>query len=153
MPLAAQVACTPLVAAISGQVSLVAVVANLLAAPVVGPATVLGLAGGVVFLVVEPVGRLVAAPAAWSASWIIEVAVRCAGLPVPALDWSSSALGIAVLTVLCGVLALFLGALLARRVATLATGALMVVVLLVPAADARLAAAGLGDGDVRRRSG
>ena len=132
VPLAAQVACTPLVAAISGQVSLVAVVANLLAAPVVGPATVLGLAGGVVFLAAEPVGRLVAAPAAWSASWIVEVAVRCAGLPVPALDWSSSALGIAVLTVLCGVLALILGAVLARRVATLATGALMVVVLLVP---------------------
>ena len=37
VPLAAQVACTPLVAAISGQVSLVAVAANLLVAPVVGP--------------------------------------------------------------------------------------------------------------------
>ncbi len=47
VPLAAQIACTPLVAAISGQVSLVAVGANLLAAPAVGPATVLGLAGGV----------------------------------------------------------------------------------------------------------
>ena len=47
VPFAAQLACTPLVAAISGQVSLVAVVANLLAAPVVGPATVLGLLGGV----------------------------------------------------------------------------------------------------------
>ena len=47
VPAAAQLACTPLVAAISGQVSLVAVVANLMVAPVVGPATVLGLAGGV----------------------------------------------------------------------------------------------------------
>ena len=46
VPAAAQLACTPLVAAISGQVSLVAVVANLLVGPVVGPATVLGLAGG-----------------------------------------------------------------------------------------------------------
>ena len=43
VPAAAQLACTPLVAAISGQVSLVAVAANLLVAPVVGPATVLGL--------------------------------------------------------------------------------------------------------------
>ena len=60
VPLAAQIACTPLVAAISGQVSLVAVAANLLAAPAVGPATVLGLAGGVVGLVAEPLGRLVA---------------------------------------------------------------------------------------------
>ena len=37
VPLAAQVACTPVVAAISGQVSLVAVGANLLAAPAVAP--------------------------------------------------------------------------------------------------------------------
>ena len=51
MPAAAQLACTPVVAAISGQVSLVAVAANLLVAPVVGPATVLGLAGGLVGLV------------------------------------------------------------------------------------------------------
>ncbi|HQR28724.1 MAG TPA: ComEC/Rec2 family competence protein, partial [Nocardioides sp.] len=43
VPAAAQLACTPVVAALSGQVSLVAVLANLLAAPVVGPATVLGL--------------------------------------------------------------------------------------------------------------
>ena len=57
VPLAAQIACTPLVAAISGQVSLVAVVANLLAAPAVGPATVLGLAGGVLGLVSDPLGR------------------------------------------------------------------------------------------------
>ena len=51
MPAAAQLACTPLVAAISGQVSLVAVAANLAVAPVVGPATVLGLLGGLVGLV------------------------------------------------------------------------------------------------------
>ena len=47
VPMAAQLACTPLIAGLSGQVSLVAVVANLAAAPVVGPATVLGLGGGV----------------------------------------------------------------------------------------------------------
>ena len=50
VPAAAQLACTPLVAAIAGQVSLVAVAANLLAAPAVGPATVLGLLGGIVTL-------------------------------------------------------------------------------------------------------
>ena len=50
MPLAAQLACTPVVAAISGQVSLVAVATNVLVAPAVGPATVLGLAGGLLGL-------------------------------------------------------------------------------------------------------
>ena len=66
MPLAAQVACTPVVTALSGEVSLVAVLANLLAAPAVAPATVLGLAGGLVGLVWTPLGQVVAAPAAWS---------------------------------------------------------------------------------------
>ncbi len=58
VPAAAQLACTPLVAAISGQVSLVAVIANLLVAPVVGPATVCGLAAGLVTLVSSPLGQL-----------------------------------------------------------------------------------------------
>ncbi|MCW2761769.1 MAG: internalization-related competence protein ComEC/Rec2 [Marmoricola sp.] len=132
VPLAAQLACTPLVAAISEQVSLVAVVANLLAAPAVGPATVLGLAGGVVGVVSAPAGRLVATPAAWCAEWIIAVAQRCADLPVAAVGWSASAVGVATLTLLCAVLSLFLGALLARRTTTLGLGALMVLVLLVP---------------------
>ncbi len=132
VPLAAQLACTPLVAAISGQVSVVAVVANLLAAPAVGPATVLGLAGGVIGLVWGPVGRLVAVPATWCAAWIIAVAVRCAALPVAAIGWSADAVGIAILTVLCVLVSLFLGALLARRATALSLGALMVCVLLVP---------------------
>ncbi|MCW2827413.1 MAG: internalization-related competence protein ComEC/Rec2 [Marmoricola sp.] len=132
VPLAAQIACTPLVAAISGQVSLVAVVANLLAAPAVGPATVLGLAGGVLGLVSEVLGRVVAMPAAWCARWIIAVAVRCADLPVAAIGWSASPVGIVALTVLCVAIAFVLGALLARRTITLALGVVMVVALLVP---------------------
>jgi competence protein ComEC len=132
VPLAAQIACTPLVAAISGQVSLVAVLANLLAAPAVGPATVLGLAGGVIALICDPLGRLVATPGAWCAGWIIAVAVRCADVPVAAVGWSAGPAGVAVLTVLCVVVSLFLGALLARRGTALCLGALMVAALLVP---------------------
>jgi competence protein ComEC len=132
VPLAAQIACTPLVAAISGQVSLVAVVANLLAAPAVGPATVLGLAGGVVGLVAEPLGRIVATPAAWCAAWIIAVAVRGADLPVAAFGWPAGPVGIATLTLTCTALALVLGALLARRATTLGLGGVMVCALLVP---------------------
>ncbi len=132
VPLAAQLACTPLVAAISGQVSLVAVVANLLAAPAVGPATVLGLGGGVLGLVSGTLGRWIAAPAAWCASWIITVAVHGAGLPVAAVGWPTGGLGIAVLSLVCAGVALCLGALLARRAGTLALGAVMVGALLVP---------------------
>src|SRR6185369_12743716 len=83
VPTAAQLACTPLIAAISGQVSLVAVLANLLAAPAVGPATVLGLLGGLLTLVAPPLGRLVGAGAGWCVAWIVEVARQMASLPTP----------------------------------------------------------------------
>jgi competence protein ComEC len=101
VPLAAQVACTPLVAGISGQVSLVAVGANLAAAPAVAPATVLGLAGGLVGLVWAPLGEAVAAPGAWSAGWIVAVARHGAALPTPAVGWGTGPLALAVLTVGC----------------------------------------------------
>jgi competence protein ComEC len=132
VPLAAQLACTPLVAAISGQVSLVAVVANLLAAPAVGPATVLGLLGGVVGLVSDQVGRGVATPAAWCARWIIVVAEKGAGLPVATIGWSAGPLGVGVLALLCVTLSLVLGSVLARRSATVGLAGVMVVALLVP---------------------
>ncbi|RYJ05315.1 MAG: ComEC/Rec2 family competence protein, partial [Actinomycetales bacterium] len=87
IPLAAQLACTPVVAAISGQVSLVAVVANLAVAPVVGPATVLGLGAGLVGLVWDPAGRLLGTGAGWCVAWIVTVATRGADLPTAAVGW------------------------------------------------------------------
>ena len=153
VPLAAQIACTPLVAAISGQVSLVAVGANLLAAPAVGPATVLGLAGGVVGLVAEPLGRLVAAPAAWCAGWIIAVAVRGADLPVAAFDWPAGPVGIAVPDA-----DLHRAVPVPRRAAGQAghhagPGRGDGVCPAVPAADPGMAGEGLGDGRLRRGPG
>lgn len=101
VPLAAQLACTPLVAAISGQVSLVAVAANIVVAPAVGPATVLGLAGGLVVLVVEPAGVLIGRGAGWCAWWITTVAGRSADLPTATVDWSSTGTSVALLSLLC----------------------------------------------------
>ncbi len=89
VPAAAQLACTPVVAALSGQVSLVAVVANLAAAPVVGPATVLGLAGGLAGLAWTPAGRLLGTLAGWCVAWIVLVATRGAALPTAAIGWGT----------------------------------------------------------------
>lgn len=107
VPAAAQVACTPIVAALSGQVSLVAVPANLLVAPVVGPATVLGLAGGLVGLVVGPAGRLLGTGAGWCVGWIVLVAETGADVPLAAFDWGSGAVALTLLVGVCvlGVLA------------------------------------------------
>lgn len=132
VPLAAQLACTPLVAAISGQVSLVAVGANLAVAWAVGPATVLGLLGGLLALVSAPVGQLVATPAGWCAGWIIVVAHASAGLPVAALAWAPGWISIGLLTAGCGIVALVLAEVLARRGLVLGLSGVLVVALLVP---------------------
>ncbi len=102
VPAAAQLACTPVIAGLSGQVSLVAVPANLLVAPVVGPATVLGLA--------RRPGRPAAGAggtparhrlAGWCVAWIVVVARAGAGLPVAAVGWGSGAPAVTVLVLLC----------------------------------------------------
>ena len=120
VPAAAQLACTPVVAGISGQVSLVAVAANLLAAPVVGPATVVGLAGGLVGLVAPPVGRLLGTVATWCVGWIVAVAERGAALPAAAVDWGTGVLSLTVLTALSLLLAVLAPRLLERPLPTIA---------------------------------
>ncbi|WP_238993665.1 ComEC/Rec2 family competence protein [Nocardioides caldifontis] len=100
VPLAAQLACTPVVAALSEEVSLVAVAANLVAAPAVGPATVLGLVGGVVGLLVPPVGALLGTVGCWSAQVIVLVARWSADLPTASTAWPAGPAGLSLLVVL-----------------------------------------------------
>jgi competence protein ComEC len=101
VPSAAQLACTPLVAGISGQVSMVAVVANLLVAPAVGPATVCGLGAGLVALVSGPAGQLLGSAAGWCVAWILLVARRGADLPVASMEWSTGLLSLVLLAGCC----------------------------------------------------
>ncbi|MBD8870035.1 ComEC/Rec2 family competence protein [Nocardioides donggukensis] len=132
VPAAAQLAVTPVIAGISGQVSLVAVGANLLAAPLVAPATVLGLLGGVVGLVLPPAGSALGRVATWSAAGIVAVAEHAAGLPLPAIEWGTRWSDLVLLTAICGALTVTLGPLLARRASGLACGAALAVAVLVP---------------------
>ncbi len=131
VPAAAQLACTPLVAAISGQVSLVAVVANLLVAPVVGPATVLGLAGGLLTLVWAPAGRLCGTLASWCVAWLVEVAERGAALPTAAVGWGTGPAALVLLTAVTVAVALAGPWLLRRPVTGIAAAVLMVAAVLV----------------------
>ncbi|WP_241153698.1 ComEC/Rec2 family competence protein [Nocardioides pantholopis] len=154
VPAAAQLACTPLVAGISGQVSVVAVVANLVVAPVVGPATVLGLVGGLLGLVAEPAGRVAGTGAAWCVAWIVAVARRGAGLPTAAVEWGTGALSLAVLTLGCVLLAVLAPRLLARRTTGIGCCLVMVLAVLVrpptpgwPPAGWVVVACAVGQGD------
>jgi competence protein ComEC len=132
VPLAAQLACAPVVAMLSGSVSVVAVFANVVAAPAVFPATVLGLLA----TLTTPLDvRLAAVPArlsGYAARWIIEVAEVSASLPGGSVSWPASWLGIAVLSLLCLAAALTAPALLRRRALTLAVAGLTTCWVLQP---------------------
>jgi competence protein ComEC len=154
VPAAAQLACTPLVAAIAGQVSLVAVAANLLAAPAVGPATVLGLVGGLVTLVWPRAGEVVGGAAGWCVEWIVQVAERGASLPTAAVSWGTGPVALTALTALCAAIVVVAPRLLGQRSTGLGCCALMLVAVLVrvptpgwPPAGWLMVACDVGQGD------
>ncbi len=94
VPLAAQVATQPVVTAISGQVSLIGLIANVLAGPFVGPATVLGLAAALLSQVVPAAAGLVGWAAGWAAEGILVIAHTLAALPGAALSWPATTAGV-----------------------------------------------------------
>lgn len=132
VPLAAQLACTPAVAAISGQVSVVGVAANMLVAPAVGPTTLLGLVAGLVALISDTLGHLVAYVAWLPAWWIVWVAERGAGLAGASVGWPVGVVGISALTLCVVGLILVLPRLLTYRSRSLACTGLLVVVVVQP---------------------
>lgn len=95
---AAGLATAPLIAALSGTVSLVSLPANLLAAPAVAPATVFGLLATVVGPVVPPAGDALVWFAGWPTRWLVLVADRAAQVPDAAAAWPTGAGGGALLT-------------------------------------------------------
>ena len=121
----------PLIAAISGRVSLVAVGRQPARGPAVGPATVLGLLGGCLEVVLPPAGRLVGTGAGWCVAWIVLVARRGAGLPTPAIGWGSGPLALVLLTAACLALAVVGPRVVSRRTTGLAGCAVLVVAVLV----------------------
>lgn len=132
VPLAAQVVCTPAIALLSGQVSLVAVFANLLAAPAVGPATVLSLIAGVVAVAWAGLGQLLARAAGVPLWWIVEIAHRAAGLAGADVVWGTGVVDIAVLLGGCVIAILLLPRMLARRTPSLLAAGLLLSVLVHP---------------------
>lgn len=98
IPAAAQVTCGPVVAGLSGSISLVAIPANLLATAAIVPATLLG----VVAAALSPLWATGAAAVAWLASWpawwLVTIARVGAGLPLGSLPFPSGTPGALLLT-------------------------------------------------------
>jgi competence protein ComEC len=93
VPAAAQVACAPVIAALSGSVSLVALPANLLAVPAVAPATILGVLAAVVSPVWPPGAEATAWLGQWPARWLVLVAEIGADAPSGSLPWLPGGVG------------------------------------------------------------
>ncbi|MEV4349351.1 ComEC/Rec2 family competence protein [Actinoplanes sp. NPDC049596] len=99
VPAAAQVACGPVVAGLSGTISLVAVPANLLAVPAIAPATLFGVSSAVLSPL-WPAGAEFAAWAGhWPARWLVLVATYGARIPAGALPWPGGVIGAVLLAV------------------------------------------------------
>jgi competence protein ComEC len=93
IPLAAQAAVTPVVVLLSGSISLVAVPANLLAAPAVPVATIFGVLTAVLFPVSPWLARLSARAAGLPCSWVAAVAHRSARVPGGSIAWPHTLIG------------------------------------------------------------
>ena len=104
VPIAAQLACQPVIVLLQPTIPIFGVVANLLAAAAAPIATVVGLLACLALAVVPPVGTLLIHVAWLPSAWIAAVAHFFAGLP-GAVPWLPGAPG-AVLLALCTALAL-----------------------------------------------
>ncbi len=100
VPLAAQLACAPVIAATFGMVGISAVPANMLAAPVLEPAMVLGLGATVVSPVSAGIAHALAWIAAWPCRWMVLVAHCAARVPGGVLRWPTGLAGGVLLTAL-----------------------------------------------------
>jgi competence protein ComEC len=154
VPLAAQVACAPVVVAISAQASLASIPANILVAPVVAPATVLGAATAVISLVSPPAAGAVGWLAELPASWIVLVAEHGAELPGAVVVWPGGAAGVLAATAMALGLAALLPVLLRRQWWSVLGAVLLGATILLrppapgwPPADWLVVACDVGQGD------
>ncbi|WP_285776359.1 ComEC/Rec2 family competence protein [Microtetraspora sp. NBRC 13810] len=154
IPLAAQAAVTPVLVLLAGQLSPVAVPANLLAGPAVAPATLLGFAATLLAPVHLEAARLLVRPAGLATGWIIWVASRAAAQPAASVPWPGGLAGLALLAVAVALLVAVLRHPVGRRLGpALACGALVAVFALGPAVSSwppgrwLLVACDVGQGD------
>ncbi|NUT38342.1 MAG: MBL fold metallo-hydrolase [Thermoactinospora sp.] len=103
IPIAAQVAVTPVLILMAGQLTLIAIPANLLAAPAVAPATLLGFAAAVVAPLSPEAAELLVLPAGYAVAWIIAVAEWAAGMPLTEIPWPGGLPGLALLAVVVAI--------------------------------------------------
>ncbi|WP_436495247.1 ComEC/Rec2 family competence protein [Actinokineospora sp. HUAS TT18] len=129
VPAAAYVITAPVVAGVHGQLSLVAILANLVAAPVVAPATVLGVLAAVVMPVWPWLAELLVRLAGPELDWVIAVGRFAADVPGATVGWPDGWWGGLLLAALVGGVALAWRSRRGRSLVTLGLVAVLVVVI------------------------
>jgi competence protein ComEC len=129
VPLAAQLATTPLVAVISERVSVSGLAANALAGPFVGPATVLGFAAAGASLISGALAAVFGFGAAWCAQVIIWIASLGSRLPGSEVHLPARPLTIVWLGVSSLLLGLLMAYVLARPWLSLLLAGVMIICL------------------------
>lgn len=100
IPLAAQLACGPLLIALNPHISMWGVVANMLAAPVVAVVTYTGLASTALATALPSLAQLLVLPALWGCAWLECIAHFFAYLPGAQVNWPGKASGVCSLAAL-----------------------------------------------------
>jgi competence protein ComEC len=100
VPLAAQLACQPVLILLAPEVPLSGVLANMLAAPAAPVATIVGMVACLLAPIIPPLAMLVAGIAWLPAAWIAGVARVCSALPGALLPWPEGAVGALLLAAL-----------------------------------------------------
>ncbi|MCB7135393.1 ComEC/Rec2 family competence protein [Cellulosimicrobium marinum] len=103
VPVAAQAACGPVLVLLDPGLSTYGVLANLVAAPALGPATVLGLVATLLAPVWPAASTVVAAGAGLFTGWIAAVATTFAALPGARTPWPGGPGGLLLLAVVTAV--------------------------------------------------
>jgi competence protein ComEC len=127
---AAHLVTAPVVAAISGRVSVVAIPANVLAEPVVAPITVLGFAAAAIAPIWLGAGTALAWIAGWPCRWLVHVADFFGGLHGATVPWPGGAGGGVLLAMTAAVLAMFAARAGPRRVLT--ASAVTALIMFIP---------------------
>jgi competence protein ComEC len=155
VPLAAQLACQPVLVLLDASLPTWGVVANLLAAPAAPLSTVVGLAACLALVVAPPLGSLLCQLAWIPSAWIAAVARFFAQAPAARLPWPEGVAGVALLLVTTTVVLLaVLGTRSIRRWSAVVLVAVLVVYAGVQAigalrrpSDWQIAACDVGQGD------
>ncbi len=157
IPVAAQAMCAPVIVLLQGSVSVVGVLANLLAAPLVAPATVMGVSAALAAPVWGAAARMLCWAGALPALGIARIARSCATVPGGTLPWPDGGRGALLLAALT-VLVLLAGRWVSHHVRlhplATASAALLVLGAALPTSSAtwpppgwRLVACDVGQGD------